>query len=162
MAQAKKVRWVIGSAGVAGAMALGVPMMAEAADLFVKASVNGSCSVTGATLDFGSYTGARNDVSVPFNFSCSGPTNLSISMDGGTVGDPNGRLMDNEDFTSQISYQLFRDAGRTQIWGVFPQNSQDFTLQKDGAPVVFGRIESGQSPLPGNYSDKVLITLTTN
>ncbi len=162
MAQAKTLGWVLGSTSLVGAMFLGTPVMAQSADLFVKASVNGACSVTGATLDFGAYNGARKDISVPIGFSCSGPTNLSISLDGGTVGDPNGRLMDNEDFTSQISYQLFRDSARTKIWGVFPQNSEDFNLATNGTPTVFGRIEAGQSPLPGNYSDKVLITLTTN
>lgn len=149
--------------GVVGLAALSGPALAQSTDtLTVLASVGGECTVTGATLDFGSYTGSRKDVDVPISFSCNAPTNISISMDGGTTGDPNGRQMFNEGNTSQILYQLFRDEARTQIWGVFPVDSQDFTLATSDTPTVFGRIEAGQDPLPGNYSDSVLITLTTN
>jgi spore coat protein U domain-containing protein, fimbrial subunit CupE1/2/3/6 len=166
MMQVTTLRLVLGSAGLLGAMALGAPAMAQTVNdtdnLVVLANVGGECSVTGATLDFGSYTGDRKDVDVPISFSCNGPSNIAISMDGGTTGDPSNRQMFNEGNTSQILYQLFRDNGRTELWGVFPENSADFANAEDGTPTVFGRIEAGQAPLPGSYADTVLITLTTN
>ena len=156
-------RTLHGLLGLVGLAALSAPASAQSTDtLTVLASVGGECTVTGATLDFGSYSGTQKDVEVPISFSCNAPTNISISMDGGTTGDPNGRQMFNEGNTSQILYELYRDAARTQIWGVFPTDSQDFALATSDTPTVFGRIPAGQSPLPGNYSDSVLITLTTN
>ena len=160
---AGKLGWVFGSLTLAGLLAAGSPVRAQATDnLTVLASVGGTCSVSGATLDFGSYTGTRKDVAVPISYSCNAPTNIAISMDGGTTGDPNGRQMFNEGNTSQILYQLYRDSSRTQLWGVFPENSANFVNSQSGTPTVFGRIESGQTPLAGNYSDSVLITLSTN
>jgi len=163
MAQATKLRWVLGSISVAGAMTLGASAIAQDTDnLTVLANVGGECSVTGATLDFGSYSGTEKDVEIPISFSCNAPSNIAISMDGGTTGDPSNRQMFNEGNTSQILYQLFRDPARTQFWGVFPNDSADFTNAQTGTPTVFGRIDAGQAPLPGSYSDTVLITLTTN
>lgn len=163
MAQAKDFRWVFGTVALVAAATLSVPVMAQSTDtLTVLASVGGECTVTGATLDFGSYSGIQKDVDVPISFSCNAPSNISISMDGGTTGDPSNRQMFNAGNTSQILYQLFRDAARSDLWGVFPEDSADFAAAENGTPTVFGRIEAGQSPLAGNYSDSVLITLTTN
>lgn len=163
MAEARKMGWVLGSASLVSAMALGASAMAQDTDnLVVLANVGGECTVSGATLDFGSYSGDRKEVDVPISFSCNAPSNISISMDGGTTGDPSNRQMFNEGNTSQILYQLFRDEGRSQFWGVFPTDSQDFTTATSGTPSVFGVIEAGQEPLPGSYKDTVLITLTTN
>jgi len=163
MAESREFRILLGTVSVVGLAAFAGPALAQSSDtLTVLASVGGECSVTGATLDFGAYGGTEKDVEVPISFECNAPTNIAISMDGGATGDPNGRQMFNGDFSSQILYELFRDSGRTQLWGVFPEDSADFTSATTGTPTVFGRIPAGQSPLPGSYSDAVTITLTTN
>ncbi|MEM7044570.1 MAG: spore coat U domain-containing protein [Pseudomonadota bacterium] len=163
MGEGKGIGIVFGMIGFAGMTALSGPAMAQSSDtLLVLASVGGECTVTGATLDFGAYSGTQKDVEIPISFSCNSPTNIAISMDGGATGDPNGRQMFNGDFSSQILYELYRDGGRTQLWGVFPEDSADFASATTGSPTVFGRIPGGQSPLPGSYSDSVTITLTTN
>ena len=163
MAEGRELRVLLGTVSLAGLTALAGPALAQSTDtLTVLANVGGECTVTGATLDFGSYSGTRKDVEVPISFECNAPTNIAISMDGGTTGDPTNRQMFNEGNTSQILYQLFRDSARSELWGVFPENSADFVSATTGTPTVFGRIETGQSPLPGDYSDSVLITLTTN
>ncbi|MEM9628972.1 MAG: spore coat U domain-containing protein [Pseudomonadota bacterium] len=163
MAENKDLRILLGTVSLAGLTAFAGPAFSQATDtLTVLASVGGECTVTGATLDFGSYAGSEVDVDVPIAFSCNAPTNIAISMDGGSTGDPSNRQMFNEGFTSQILYQLFQDSARTQLWGVFPEDSADFVSATTGNPTVFGRIQGGQSPLPGSYSDSVTITLTTN
>jgi spore coat protein U-like protein len=163
MAKARYTQFLLGTVSLAGMTVLSGSVMAQATDtLTVLANVGGECSVTGATLDFGSYTGTTLDVEVPISFNCNAPTNIAISMDGGTTGDPNGRQMFNEGNTSSILYELWRNAGRSQLWGVFPEDSADFTNATAGTPTVFGRIPAGQTPLPGSYSDSVTITLTTN
>ena len=163
MAEGRELRVLLGTVSLAGLTALAGPVLAQSTDtLTVLANVGGECTVTGATLDFGSYTGVTKDVEVPISFQCNAPTNIAISMDGGTTGDPNGRQMFNEGNTSQILYELWQNAGRTELWGVFPEDSADFINASAGTPTVFGRLPAGQTPLPGSYSDSVLITLTTN
>ena len=163
MAEARDMRLLLGTVSLVSLTALSGPVLAQTSDnLVVRASVGGECSVTGATLDFGAYSGTTLDVDVPISFECNSPTNVAISMDGGRTSDPNGRLMTNADSSSEIVYELHRSQGRNEIWGVFPQDSLDFDNATDGSPTVFGRIPGGQTPLPGSYSDTVLITLTTN
>lgn len=163
MVVARDMRALLGTVSLLGLTVLAGPAMAQdTGTLTVLANVGGECTVTGATLDFGSYTGSTLDVDVPISFNCNAPTNIAISMDGGATGDPNGRQMFNEGNTSSILYELWRNAGRTELWGVFPEDSADFTSATTGTPTVFGRIPAGQTPLPGNYADSITITLTTN
>jgi len=163
MAEARELRVLLSTVSMVGLTALAGPALAQDSDtLTVLATVGGECSVTGATLDFGSYDGTEKDVEVPISFNCNAPTNIAISMSGGATGDPNGRQMFNGDFSSQILYELFQDSARTDLWGVFPEDSADFVSATSGTPTVFGRLPAGQSPLPGSYSDDVTITLTTN
>lgn len=168
MAENRELRVLLGTVSLASLAALAGPALAQSNvdTLTVLASVNGECSVTGGTLDFGAYTGVRNDTQVPIKFDCNAPSNISISMDGGNIGSPNDREMfrpaDENGFTDSLKYQLFQDEARTDIWGVFPEDSADFTEASSGSPTVFGRIIGGLSPSPGEYSDTVIITLTTN
>lgn len=163
MAKARYTQFLLGTVSLAGMTVLSASAMAQTTDtLTVLATVNGECSVAGATLDFGTYTGAQKDVDVPISFSCSAPSNIALSIDGGSTGDPSGRLMNNETLTGQIQYQLFRDAARTELWGVFPEDHATFTSETSGSPTVFGRIAANQTPPPGNYSDITTITLTTD
>lgn len=163
MMQATKLRWFLGSVSLVGLAAFGMPAMAQSTDnLIVQATVNGDCSVTGATLNFGAYTGAEKDIAVPISFNCTAPSNVSIALNGGTVGDPTGRKMFNIANSDSIDYNLFQDAGRNTPWGIIPGNDQVFTNTTGGTPSVFGRIPAGQAPLPDTYSDTVVITLTTN
>jgi len=167
MAENRDLRILLGTVSVVGLAAFAGPVLAQSTDtLTVLANVGGECTVTGGTLDFGAYSGTQKDVEVPINFECNAPSNISISMDGGNIGSPNDREMfrpaDENGFTDSMKYQLFRDETRTEIWGVFPEDSADFTEATSGNPTVFGRIEGGLTPSPGEYSDTVIITLTTN
>ena len=133
MAEGRELRTLLGMAGLIGAAALAGPASAQSSDtLTVLANVGGECTVTGATMDFGSYTGSRVDIEVPISFECNSPTNIAISMNGGSTGDPNGRLMNNGDFSGQILYELHRSPGRNEIWGVFPQDSAELRLGNRG------------------------------
>ena len=163
MAEARELKTWLGTVSLAGLTALSGPALAQSSDtLTVLANVGGECTVTGATLDFGSYTGDQKDVDVPISFNCNAPTNIAISMNGGATGDPSGRSMFNGDFSGEMLYQLFRDSARTQLWGVFPQDHANFASASSGTPTVFGRIPGGQNPPAGSYKDEVVITLTTN
>lgn len=170
MAESRELRTLLGTVSLAGLTVLAGPAMAQEIQdtdsLLVLANVSGECTVTGGTLDFGTYSGTEKNVAVPIAFDCNAPSNISISLSGGNIGSPNDREMfrpENEGgFTDSLKYQLYQDAEHSDIWGVFPEDSADFTEATDGTPTVFGQIEGGLSPTPGNYSDTVVITLTTN
>lgn len=170
MAENRELRILLGTVSLASLTALSGPTMAQEIqdtdNLIVLANVAGECSVEGGTLDFGTYTGEEKNVDVPIGSNCNAPSNISISLSGGNIGSPNDREMfrpaDDEGFTDSLKYQLYQDEARTDIWGVFPEDSADFTAATSGTPTVFGQIEGGLTPTPGAYSDTVIITLTTN
>jgi spore coat protein U-like protein len=70
-----------------------------------------------------------------------------------------------------LNYNLFRDAGRTQIWGNGTGGTTIITGNIKVGPgagnntrtvnhTVYGRIPAQQDPDAGNYADSILVTLT--
>ncbi len=167
MARAMEIRTLLAAGVLAAATTAANPALAQSASdtLVVQATVGGECSVTGATLDFGSYNGVQKDVEVPISFECSTPSNISVSLDGGQNGDPVARQMSHtvDPGNPPLLYQLFQNQGRNSVWGVFPADSRAFPAARAETPTVFGRILGGQNTVvPGTYRDVVQITLTAN
>ena len=74
------------------------------------------------------------------------PLGISRSLSGGT---------------QHVSYQLYRDAGRTQVWGG-AGNALQFVSNGVARPqqfVVYGRIPPGQEVASGVYTDVVTATV---
>ena len=72
---------------------------------------------------------------------------------------------------ARMNYNLFRDAGRTQVWGNGTGGTSLVTGNIKVGPgagnnsrtvnhTVFGRIPAQQDPDAGNYADSILVTLT--
>ena len=65
-----------------------------------------------------------------------------------------------------LNYNLYRDAGRTQVWGsgVPPSFTVTGSRLRVGRPTItthslYGRVFSDQYPNPGTYSDNLLVTV---
>jgi spore coat protein U-like protein len=70
---------------------------------------------------------------------------------------------------SLLTYNLYRDAGRSQVWGDgtastallgATMNFSYFQLSNSTTHTVYGRVPAGQSAHPGSYSDSIIVTLT--
>jgi len=72
-----------------------------------------------------------------------------------------------------LSYNLFRDAGRSQIWGdgssgtfTAPTSPATLVLPASGSPrtgsrTIYGRMPAGQTNAsPGSYADTITVTVT--
>jgi len=129
----------------------------------VTVTVSDVCAVDGGTLDFGTYSGGQSaalDAAGAIAYvGCSAGT-LTFALDGGGSGNVDGRNLTNGSGNSLI-YQLYRNSGRTQVWG---EGSRALSLQLlvsgSGSIPVYGRIPGGQQAASGNYSDSVNVTLT--
>jgi len=153
-------------AGLAALLAL--PVLVEAAD----------CSASATGVSFGIYDAATtlpNDSTGSLTVSCSytgggvqdvGYVVTLSSMNGSS---PATRWL--AAGASQLSYNLYRDAARTQIWG--NGTSGSFVVSgsvKPGPGVgnetrsqtysVYGRVPAQQDADAGDYSDMIVITLT--
>ena len=151
---------------IAGALVAlaGASASAQETDvLTVQVTVQESCSIEGSTIDFGTYSAGQQaalnaEGTISYN-NCAAGT-LTVSLDGGTVGNVSNRSMGNGDGDS-LSYQLYRNSARNQVWGTGGEAQQIVLLVPDSGTVpVYGTIPGGQNVPGGSYSDTVNVTLT--
>lgn len=139
------------------------------ANLSVTASVLGACVVVTLPVAFGLYdptavtdnTAGTGTVTV----TCTLGTPYTVSLDAGanesTTGDVTTRRMlaNTSDF---LSYQLYKEVGRTNVWGDTVTNKLDGQTGT-GLPQllsVYGTIPKNQNAAVGTYLDTVLVTVT--
>ena len=131
--------------------------------LSVQVTVQNSCSVSGATIDFGTYTsgqGGNLDAEGDITFNNCPATTLTVSLDGGSSSNISNRTMSAGNGQT-LRYQLYKNSGRTQIWGSDVEGLQQVLLQPGSGDItVYGRVLSGQTVASGTYSDTVNITMT--
>jgi spore coat protein U-like protein len=146
------------------ASALGSPALAGTATstLSVRVVVQPTCTVAGATLDFGSYTsGQTGDLNgfTQIAYSNCPAGQLRFQLDGGTNGTTTAHKMSNGS-GSLLSYGIFRDSARTQNFG----QGTDSKLVTQAVPgsgnvSIYGRIPAAQGVPAGIYTDTVVVTL---
>jgi spore coat protein U-like protein len=134
------------------------------ANLTVTATVVSTCSVGAGSLAFGNYdpTAASNvDQAGTFQVTCTKGTSATVGLDTGSNASGSTRRM--TDGTDFLSYELFKETARTNVWG----NSGAGLVALAAAPsnaaqtvTVYGRISGSQDVRAGSYSDTVIITVT--
>lgn len=151
-------------AGAGGLAGRGVPAASAAtatSQLTVTATVQSGCTLTGGTLDFGSYVSGQTanlDANGQIGYAnCSGL--LTFELDGGQSGNVNARAMRAD--ASSLTYQIYRNSVRNAVWGLGSNAQQLQLLQpQSGEIIVYGRIPGNQAVPGGSYADIVNITLT--
>ena len=135
---------------------------ATSASFTTGAGYSATCSVSAATLSFGSTGVLSADGTTSLTMTCSASTPYTIGLDGGNAGasDPAQRKMSNGG--AQITYGLYQNAARSQPWG---NNTGTNTVAGTGtgsgqALSVYGRVPAQTTPAPGTYSDSIIATLT--
>ena len=130
--------------------------------LAVSAVVQGSCGLTGGTLNFGTYTSGQTnnlDVEGQLAFANCPTGNLVFELDGGASGNVNARKMTSGG--NNLTYQIYRNAGRSTVFGAGTNAYTEIRLIAGGGTIpVYGRIPGSQSVPAGNYADNVNVTLT--
>lgn len=128
-----------------------------------------NCQLTVTPLVFGLYTPAQVsplDAVADISVRCvAQPGSYTVTIGPGQSGDQLARSMiaGPGEF---LSYGLYRDAARTQIWGdgTPPTFTVIGTRLSQGPPTVtvhplYGRIYANQYPDPGSYTDNLLVTV---
>jgi len=137
---------------------------ATSASFTASATYSATCSVSAATLNFGSagVLAAAVDGTTSLTTTCSATTPYTIGLDGGNAGasDPTQRKMSYGG--AQITYGLYQNAARSQPWGNSTgTNTAAGTGTGSGQAItVYGRVPAQTTPAPGTYSDSIIATLT--
>jgi spore coat protein U-like protein len=132
---------------------------AQSQKLLVQARIGELCTVTSASLDFGPGIDidVDNDAQGSIAIDCAAETPLQVELDGGLRPDfGGGRAM--SDGASTLTYLLFKDAARTQLWVAGDRVAA--TISSTGSVPVYGRVPiQSDGHDPGLYTDEVTITL---
>lgn len=126
-----------------------------------------SCRVTLQDFAFGTYlpgAGSPLDVTGSVDLSCSGrPGTFLVTMGTGSSGSFASRTMISGAFA--MLYNLFRDSGRTLVWGdgtggsVVSGGVKSGLGREDFSLPVYGRVPPAQSVGAGLYQDSILVTV---
>jgi spore coat protein U-like protein len=133
--------------------------------LNLSITIIASCTVGAApAINFGSVGSipANIDQQSIFNVTCSNttPYTVSLGLGSGTGATVASRKMMSG--ANMVNYSLYRDAARTQVWGVTAGTD---TVAGTGNGVaqpltIYARVPNQATPAIGTYNDAVTITVT--
>jgi len=138
----------------------------NSAPLTVSAEVVSNCVIATSNLAFGQYDplGANAnqvaDASAALTVVCTRNTGATIDLDSGLNSIGSSRNLAGS--TQHVSYQLYRDAERTQEWGGGNVGGVQFVsdgVKKPQQVTLYGRIPPGQEVASGLYTDVVTATV---
>src|SRR5262249_9125667 len=134
------------------------------AQVKVTTTVVKRCTITSTDVAFGSYDPVGTNSTAPLDgtgslvVTCTRGTSASIGIDSGTNG---SRRMGNGSGTF-LTYQLYKDGGRTQVWADTGTGVLDLPPAPTIQPrtfTVYGRVPQTQDVTPGSYADQVIATV---
>ncbi len=143
-------------------------VMATCAVLLQHDSARAACGLGGAAVAFGAYDSLSLQ---PFDtigslvFQCTQRDhNVMITLSRGSGTSYATRRMLSG--SQQLFYNLYRDTGRTIIWGDGSGGTQAYFINnpqpnnRDITLPIFGRIPPGQNVGVGSYNDTITVTLS--
>jgi spore coat protein U-like protein len=131
----------------------------------VQASVQAMCTVNTTPINFGTVgvISANRDATGTLSVVCTRDAGYTVAIDAGL--NDSGAGVNARKMTSggeSIGYQLYRDSGRSQVWG-----NTDGVNTKGGTGTgatdlhtVYGRVPPQTTPRAGTYTDRVVVTVT--
>lgn len=128
----------------------------------VTAVVEPTCLVTAQPINFGNHgvLSTAVDATGAISLTCTANLAYSVALNGGLSNSPpaSRRMVLGG---ASIIYGLYRDTGRTNVWG--SAAGQIVTGTGTGSPqtlTVYGRVPAQNTPAPGTYSDTVVVTVS--
>ena len=138
----------------------------------VTATVIKNCTISAANINFGNYDPLVANATTPLDLSstvtvaCTKGTTATVGLDPGlnsAFATGTTRAMTSGGGSpSFLSYDIFKDAGHTTVWGNAGAGLVSYTAASK-APVAltdYGRILAGEDQPVGSYSDTVTATIT--
>ncbi|MET0310934.1 MAG: spore coat U domain-containing protein [Burkholderiaceae bacterium] len=159
------------AAALAASAAFGFTSPASAAtatgELVVTATVLSSCVVIAVPMAFLTYSLGQKDATSVITVTCTpdiSTYNVALGAGQGTGATTAVRKMKNLLGNETLNYSLYKDSGRSQIWGEAGAELQPSSASLDLGLIktftVYGRIPSNQSTgAIGAYADSVTVTV---
>lgn len=131
----------------------------------VSATVTASCTLTTTPMMFGNaaiFSGTLDSVSA-LSLKCPPNTSFSIAIDNGKNFNGQRRMVSDPGafpFFRYATYEVYKDAARTQVWGASAGRTVIGTMPRSGALVlnIYGRVPAAII-LPTAYRDTLTVTV---
>jgi spore coat protein U-like protein len=132
----------------------------------VKTTNNSTCAVTTTDLDFGAQTdlSTAKQATNTIYITCTKGTAYTVGMSNGASGatSPAARKMTNAATTDFVTYGVYLNSARTQVWG---NGVTGGTASATGNGLAqgftgYGLIPGQATPTPLDYADTVVVTIT--
>jgi spore coat protein U-like protein len=154
-------------AGFAGYTSSNLEAATATASFGVTANVNANCTISAATLAFGSYDPVVTNASTPLDqtstltVACTKGTSAAVSLDVGTHASGSTRRMQHSvTATEFLTYEMYTSAARTTVWDSTNTVAYSASSKAPSSLTVYGRVAAGQDVATGSYSDSVVATIT--
>jgi spore coat protein U-like protein len=146
------------------AVPLAVQSATKTATFNVTATIQNDCTISAAALAFGNVgtVTANVDAVSQVTITCTPMTNYTVGLDGGSVVGSTVADRKMSKGTDRLGFQLYRDAARTQVWGltVGTDTAGGTGTGTTETITVYGRIMPQNTPPAGNYSNTITATIT--
>ena len=136
--------------------------------LWLPKASGDNCNVSATNLAFGSFspqTDSTVDSTATITVTCNKSIPYTIALSPGSSGTYSPRRMTNGG--NQLAYNLYSDAGYSQVWGNGTGGSSRVSDSIDlrfgfKNHTVYGRIplSTQRSAVVGSYSDSIIVTVT--
>jgi spore coat protein U-like protein len=126
-----------------------------------------TCTVQADDVAFGAFEGAAKTATGQITLTCSGTGSsfYTVSLSDGSSRTFRSRFMSQG--PSRLTYNLYQDPSFNQVWGDGTQGSRTVS----GAIIlvlgnfisrmsVYGRVDTQLTPLPGVYTDQIVVTVS--
>ena len=161
---------VLEYSGTPPACSSSMPMVSRF-EFGVWATVQGDCSITASSLDFGAagleLSRTATDAVSTITMRCTQGTAYTIALDAGTGSGAtvSERRMTRDAGPETLRYSLYRDSARTQVWGdgsagTVMQSGTGTGTQNSINHSVYGRLVPQAEPPTGTYHDTITATVT--
>jgi spore coat protein U-like protein len=134
-------------------------LLVAAMMLLMPWAAQAACTISSATLAFGTFTGAALNGTGSFTVNCTNGTAYTVAADGGLNWGGSFPNMRGGASSQNLGYILYRDGARTQTWG---GGVNAFTGTGTGTTQTvnfYARVNAWAYNAPGTYTDTVRMTV---
>ena len=127
--------------------------------LTATANINASCTVSGNTMAFGTYSGTQIDQTGIITANCTPGTSYTIAMTTAQTG--GNYVMNTSPVVDPLNYKLYKEVGRTtEIVAGTQIVTNGHGNGHNQTTTVYGRLPGAQVASIGAYSGTTTFTLT--
>jgi spore coat protein U-like protein len=127
------------------------------------ATCGASCTASGTTLAFGTYTGTQLTPTNVVTTNCTvTPSTVELNAGTGSGATTTTRVMTGPSGAT-LNYTIYQNSTHTTIWGnTVGTNTVSITGTGSKTTTAYGLMAANQAPTPGTYTDTITISVVSS